>query len=188
MTPTWIESVAYELAEKIQYQMERAYNAGYDDGKGQAWSEEIKKFEIEPEKVKEAELRGAESAWKLARHLFNVSEDVTDSIYMSMNGGKGLGVAFEMSYAEAAEKYELWKRKSAEIHVGDEVRIRHRGHQVPWVVTCLYFADEDEEPKQRCCGYSADGVHFYAYVDEVIKTGRTFPQLLELMESMKEPE
>lgn len=110
MMPEWIESKAYELAEEIENQMEKAYNVGYDEGKGQTWSEEVKKYELEPEKLKEAELRGAQKAWEFACHLYNVSPDVTNAIYLSMNGGKGLGVALEMPYIKAVEMYENWKQ------------------------------------------------------------------------------
>jgi len=73
--------------------------------------------------AEQARKEGQDEAWELAGHLYNVHPDVTKAIYQSMNGGKGCGVAFEMSFAEARDEYEAWKKEKEEIHVGDEVEI-----------------------------------------------------------------
>ena len=71
---------------------------------------------------------GVAEAWNFAGHLVNVGEDVTNSVYFSMNGGKGVPVAMEMEYAEARKLYDdyfarrLKNKPQTEdsIRVGDE--------------------------------------------------------------------
>jgi hypothetical protein len=49
--------------------------------------------------------------WEFASMLMNMHPDVAKDIYWSMNGGKGIGVAAEMTYQEAKSKYEVWKKQ-----------------------------------------------------------------------------
>jgi hypothetical protein len=95
--PNWIESVAYDQADKFMEELQKAYSYGRD--------------------------KGLQEAWEFANHLYSVGKDVTESIYMSMNGGKGIGVALEMPYADAIKEYEEWqdKAQTREIKSGDIV-------------------------------------------------------------------
>lgn len=63
-----------------------------------------------------------DEVWDFASMLMNMHHDVAEDIYWSMNGGKGIEVAAEMTYQEAKSKYEAWKAKKAEIHVGNELK------------------------------------------------------------------
>ena len=47
------EGMKKQAQELIYQAYTRGYNVGYEEGKGQAWSEEIKKYEIEPDKERE---------------------------------------------------------------------------------------------------------------------------------------
>ena len=128
----------------------------------------------------EIKQRGQEEAWKLACHLYNVSPDVTDVIYRSMNGGKGLGVALEMPYAEAREKYEAWKEQK-DIKVGDEVSFAGN----VFVVTSIN--DQDTIP-DTINGIGKNGETFSMKDKKKWhKTGRSFP-IVDLLEKMREPE
>ena len=120
----------------------------------------------------------AEQAWELARHLYNgVSSDVIEAIYWSMNGGKGLGVAFEMPYAEAKAKYDAWQEEINKIKAGDEVE-RDDGTAV-FVVT-----SRDEIGMYK--GFTNTGDVLGGY--QVHKTGRTFPEIADLLEKMRNPD
>jgi len=73
----------------------------------------------------EAYQRGLKDAWTFAEHLVYISDDVTNSVYQSMNGGKGLLVAFGMPYEDAKKMYDEYferkKKAEKEFQVGDEV-------------------------------------------------------------------
>lgn len=74
--------------------------------------------------IAEAGEHGAEKAWELARHLFNVGEDpINNRFYRSRRDNKNREALLEMPYAKAVEEYEALKckNKNAEIHIGDEV-------------------------------------------------------------------
>lgn len=112
--------------------------------------------------------------WGFARHLINVSPSVTENIYWSMNGGKGIGVATEMTYQEARAQYEAWKQKKEEVHVGDEVTSKFGDGVVIDIV-----ADESVHV------LGEDG-HWNEYADgEYRKTGRHFDEVEKLLERMK---
>ena len=137
---------------------------------------------LKPYDESEAEQCGADKAWKLACHLYNLSPDVTEAIYWSMNGGKGLGVALEMPYAEAQAEYDAWQKRKNEIHVGDEVDRNGIKGVVCWI-------GEDD-----VCGICPDVWNDQTFItfrwdkNETLKTGRKFPELAEMFEKMKEPE
>ena len=59
--------------------------------------------------------------WEFAGHLINVSPSVTEDIYWSMNGGKGIEVAVEMSYQEAKAKYDAWKKEKEDETIKQKV-------------------------------------------------------------------
>lgn len=71
-----------------------------------------------------------QEVWEFASMLMNMHPDVAEDIYWSMNGGKGIGVAAEMTYQEAKSKYEEWKKqkddnaiKQKVIELADEIGI-----------------------------------------------------------------
>ena len=59
--------------------------------------------------------------WGFASHLINVSPSVTEDIYWSMNGGKGIGVAVEMTYQEAKARYDSWKQEKEDETIKQKV-------------------------------------------------------------------
>lgn len=66
---------------------------------------------------------GTSDAWDFARHLNGLGRDIVGNIYLSMNGGKGVDVAFEMTYEDAKKKYEEYfqRKKEKAFCVGAEV-------------------------------------------------------------------
>lgn len=67
--------------------------------------------------VEKAYQKGLDDAWSFAGHLVGVSKDVTDSVYVSMNGGKGLPVAVEMSYEEAKKLYDQYFEQKEKVGI-----------------------------------------------------------------------
>lgn len=67
--------------------------------------------------------RGTSDAWDFARHLNGIGQDIVGNIYLSMNGGKGMDVALEMTYEEAKKEYDEYYQKKREKNfcVGAEV-------------------------------------------------------------------
>lgn len=86
---------------------ERHYQKGYEDAT-------VKISSDEQAIAEKAYQKGLNDAWSFAEHLAYISDDVTNSVYMSMNGGKGLLVAFGMSYEDAKKQYDEYFKKKKE--------------------------------------------------------------------------
>ena len=96
---------------------------GVKDGSAIAMTGVIDTLETAEKMEEEAYKRGLNDAWLFASHLVGIADDVTDSIFVSDFGGKGLQVAFNMEYAEARKTYDLYfEKKEGEIRAGDEVK------------------------------------------------------------------
>lgn len=103
MVETAIQLLPYTGPDLEQVRKE-AYDKGYDDATAEIGSDEQAIAE-------KAYQKGLSDAWSFAEHLAYISEDVTNSVYMSMNGGKGLLVAFGMSYEDAKKQYDEYFKK-----------------------------------------------------------------------------
>jgi hypothetical protein len=68
--------------------------------------------------------QGTSDAWEFARYLNEIGRDIVENVYLSMNGGKGMDVALEMTYEEAKKEYEEYYQKKREKNfcVGAEVK------------------------------------------------------------------
>lgn len=116
--------------------------------------------------------------WGFASMLMNMHHDVAEDIYWSMNGGKGIEVAAEMTYQEAKAKYEKWKAEMAEIRVGDEV-CYVEDHQKKIVVTNTYSDGFD--------AIDNNGNLYIRRNPAMWKnTGRHFDEIEELLKKMGE--
>jgi hypothetical protein len=67
--------------------------------------------------------QGTSDAWGFAGYLNAIGRDIVENIYLSMNGGKGLDVALEMTYEEAKKEYDEYYQRKREKNfcVGAEV-------------------------------------------------------------------
>lgn len=116
-----------------------------------------------------------DEVWEFASRLMNMHPDVAEDIYWSMNGGKGIGVAAEMTYQEAKTAYNAWKNRN--ICVGDEVIYDSRTKAVVLI----------PETKERYGTILTDD--FATIVvshDDLEKTGRHFDDIAELLKKMSE--
>jgi hypothetical protein len=68
--------------------------------------------------------QGTSDAWEFAGYLNEIGRDIVENIYLSMNGGKGLDVALEMTYEEAKKEFDEYYQKKREKNfcVGAEVK------------------------------------------------------------------
>lgn len=129
--------------------------------------------------------KGTEDAWEFASMLMDMHPDVAEDIYWSMNGGKGIGVAAELTYHEAKSRYEEWKKEKDEIRVGDEVEPKIKdGYDEKGVVLRLY------QPKQykplADVLWRDETVDTMVVVEKLVRTGRHFDEVEELLKKMKE--
>jgi len=119
-----------------------------------------------------------DEVWEFASMLMNMHPDVAEDIYWSMNGGKGIGVAAEMTYQEAKAMYEAWKKRKEEIHVGDEVEDNYGTRGIVFGIDgtdLLGVCWEDERMS-----------HFFWPKSYCRKTGRHFSEAEELMKKIRE--
>lgn len=123
--------------------------------------------------------------WNFASRLMNINADIMEDIYWSMNGGRGIGVAAELTYQEAKKRFDEWEQRKLDreqrIDVGDEVEYSVDDETTRFVVMDIIgdFAYGFKFP----CEY--DDVGEYCDIDDLRKTGRYFPDLVNLLKAMK---
>lgn len=125
-----------------------------------------------------------DEVWDFASMLMDMHPDVAEDIYWSMNGGKGIGVAAEMTYQEAKSRYEEWLRQKDEIKAGDEVE--NASHKKGIVLNhCI--SPGKVLKYVRVLYMNDDGNSFTSAWEKnnVKKTGRHFPEVAELLEKMR---
>ena len=104
---TEFKAVKPYIEPDLEQVRKEAYDKGYDDATEEIGSDEQAIAD-------KAYQKGLNDAWSFAEHLAYISDDVTNSVYMSMNGGKGLLVAFGMSYEDAKKQYDEYFKKKKE--------------------------------------------------------------------------
>ena len=116
-----------------------------------------------------------DEVWEFAKKLISMSgNEVSDMIGYTTNFGE---VMYNMTYQEAKARYEEWKQKE-EIEVGDELKDDENIRAV-----VLDILDADYE--------SYEVITENGIVDEwqkgiVVKTGRHFSDIEELLKKMRE--
>lgn len=133
-------------------------------------------FKLEP--YTEPDRKAIEDeVWRFASMLMNMHPDVAEDIYWSINGGKGVGVAAEMTYSEAKAKYDAWKKEKDEIRVGDEVADKDGGCKGVVLETFGEHVAVMWTVGTVCDDYG---------MDKIIKTNRHFDYVEKLLEEMRE--
>ena len=127
-----------------------------------------------------------DEVWEFASMLMNMHPDVAEDIYWSMNGGKGIGVAAEMTYQEAKAKYDSWikanRDKEKRIEVGDEIEYKDCPSETA-IVLRLYQPTFFKPLADLI--YRDGKIETQVIVDKLVKTGRHFPQVEEMLKAMK---
>ena len=124
-----------------------------------------------------------DEVWGLAKKLISMSgNEVSDMMGCTTNFGE---VMYNMPYQEAKAKYEEWKKQKDEIRVGDEVKPKIKdGFSEKGVVLRLY------QPKQykplADVLWHDETVDIRVVVEKLVRTGRHFDEIEELLKKMKE--
>lgn len=132
----------------------------------------------------EAEQRGQEEAWEFAQKILappNNSDALTAEDLADCYGtDDAYDVICEMTYQEACEKYEAWKKEMEEIKIGDEIR----NGGVYGIVTLV------EKKADGICYHVVGDDGYVWYLNDLVtkKTGRHFPEVADLLEKMRNPD
>lgn len=149
--------------------IEQAYNRGFKAGQERAMEMEISKY-ID---------KGRNEAWECIRKIEQMPTSESEPIFNQF----GLhNIMNHYSATEAIEKlraYDEQKKQDDDKHinVGDEV-ILNDGDKA--VVT--------EHHSDVVCVVKHDGCTSFKSKDDIKKTGRTFPEIAEVLKKMKEGE
>ena len=108
----WWSASDHLIGKFTPYTEGGEYQRGFDDA-----------HKIIIKECKHSYKQGTSDAWDFARHLNGIDQDIVGNIYLSMNGGKGMDVALEMTYEEAKKEYDEYcqKKREKEFCVGAEV-------------------------------------------------------------------
>ena len=133
----------------------------------------------------DAEQRGAEKAWKLARWCFKDASDLDleRAFPFEWNHGGYERIA-DMPYLQAAKKYEAWQKQSEEddeIKVGDEVRSKADPSKIRIVTNVTKVGDRIQFDCMKPDGV----VGWFSSTKNFEKTGRYFPEVAELLKKME---
>ena len=152
----------------LDKELEEAYQKGYDTGSHEATMIEYQ--------------QGLNDAWEAARKICNEPED----------GGLPAGAVVELfgrngpilgcSAQNAINKIKAYEeqQKADGIKVGDEVE--WEGEKI---IVTQTFTPNLQKPQLH--GIGSNGCVYYAIlIEDVKKTGRHFPQVVELIKAMKE--
>lgn len=119
--------------------------------------------------------------WELAQKIFKSPKDggMTSVDLADCFGTSVVDEVMCMDYADAAEKYRAWKTQKEAFHVGDEVKQRCPETAL-FVVTCADMGNGNM--------LVMDDVGKVFVVAKIIlrKTGRTYPQIVEVLGGLKE--
>lgn len=164
----------YKRIDLIWERMKRCYDFGYEDGKADT------PFIDTEEAEKKAYGRGLDEAWEAVRKII---EDVVDGGYSSDVLREIFGVStvqsiFKLNTASETiakiKEYEDKQKQDAEIKVGDEVK--HQGFRsvvVRIADDCIYTISE--------CGTTPK----YCKDDDLVKTGRHFDEIAEVLTELR---
>ena len=119
---------------------------------------------------------GLSDAWEASRNVIALStvdrREVFGSEYM-------YSILEKHTAAEAIEKIRQYEQEKEEIQVGDEVAYKHDKNLKGFV----YQVD-----RHVVRGVTSGAVNFQWIRDTVVKTGRHFPEIAEVLQKMKEGE
>lgn len=125
--------------------------------------------------------KAQEEVWAFAGFLMNTASNIVDEIYETTDDGrKGIKIALGMSYKDSKKKYKEWKKQKEELKIGDEVVFYKSGNPgIKMVITRV-------SKEGWIDGMDGKG---FLYADKNPKhwkkTGRYFPEVVELIDKIK---
>ena len=158
-----------DLTPYTEPDLDAVRKEAFENGYGAA----CKDIDIES-KINAACQKGLSNAWETVKKLFNFTFDEQATIFKTTSVRD---IVRKYSASETIEKIDAYEQeKEEQIQVGDEV-ITASGKAVVMGVGPVHF--------EYVC---ADGSIEYDEVKNVKKTGRTFPEIAEVLRKMKETE
>ena len=154
------------------------YTLCYCEKCGQVFLMEIAKTHTEPDR-KAIE----DEVWRIARLIVLEADDGglnPSELYRCFGNSSIQDVMKIHSYQEAKAKYEEWKKQKNEIRVGDEVEYECCDELVRFIVTG--FCGETAFGFKHQCDY--DDVGEYCKIEDLRKTGRSFPEIANALKKM----
>lgn len=164
-------SVLNGMIENQKSELRTAYDKGYNQG--------VKDFDLilaTSKKEEEGYNRGLEDAWACCKRFLNSDDKVCDKIF----GISGWADFLDQSPSDAIEKFKEYDSKhydlpkNEEINIGDEIICN--GVNIKAVVFKIL-----DNTHYKC--FSLE--HGVTTEEGVVKTGRRFPEMVELIERMK---
>lgn len=170
------------MKKQAQELIEQAYQSGFKDGQGNTLAIDSEKF-IE---------QGRDEAWEAARKLMLSSEgdgglpnDIIEKIF---NGSMYYDVLKNCSASEAIEKIRKYEEKKQEeeqeIRVGDEVILNEKLSFEP-NKKAIVISEGDHSWPYNVMFKNGD-TNLVSKIDIGRKTGRTFPEIVEVLKKMQE--
>jgi hypothetical protein len=172
-------AIIMNTIEGVKAQIRKAYNKGYKDGKADT------PFTDTEEAEEKAYNRGLNDAWDAAKKIHD--GQISYEVFGLDKTGNGLSYASPLNWGETItaqeviakiKAYEDKQKQDAEIKVGDEVRGIDSGKRAVILGKKygLYRA------------LTFDGIIHEGTEEAFTKTGRTFPQIIEVLTKIKEGE
>ena len=82
--------------------------------------------------------QGTSDAWEFARYLNEIGRDIVETVYLSMNGGKGMDVALEMTYEEAKKEFDEYYQKKREKNFCVGAEVKNKDGEIAYVLNPDY--------------------------------------------------
>ena len=163
------EGMKRQAQELIEQAYDRGYKAGLVDNQTfhESMCEKCKNGLIE---------QGRNEAWEVVKKIAKMPTDESEPIFNKF----GLHSIMECYTAsEAIEKLKAWEQKKEkdDIHIGDEV-VYYDDSEVKFIVTKVI--------NNRISGINATGEFSNKNAIYWRKTGRTFPEIAQVLAKMKE--
>lgn len=157
-----------DIALNVAHARIAGYEDGYNDGYKAAQTEEYQ--------------RGLEDAWEAAKKLSIMTPEEAEKVFHGAEKYNRFNLGY--SGAEAIKKLQDYMQKEKADHairVGDEVKFCHNSPDMePLVVTALM----PNSDKDLLC-ITVRGKYIAVQSKQVVKTGRHFDQVAELMNAMR---
>lgn len=172
-----IENLTEGIITNLEEAYDYGYKQGYEDGRNNT-----------EYMVSSAYKHGMEESWEAARKLMISSSEgglEPDIIAEIFDGLSYYMVLKDVSASEAVAKikeYEEQQKQDA-IKVWDEVYSEM--NDLRFIVTRIITSKHMDITVKRYEGICTDGACYDNLPEDIVKTGRTFPQISEVLEKMR---
>lgn len=171
-----------EIMNQAQELIQQAYNCGYKTGRKDGYKDRKDDITIDAKSFIE---QGRDEAWRLALRIFRLNQKERKSVFGYDRDT--INILESMNASEVLEKIRAYEEED-EIKVGDEVIINKNAISsfVPGTKAIVITIDGCSN-----CSYNvivANGDTDWLDKDEIHKTGRNFPEIVEVLKKLKEGE